>query len=168
MKETFLYFAYGSNMLSRRLRERTPSAVAVGTGYVCGRHLTFDKDGSDGSGKCDMEPTSSQSDRVHGVLYRVDLGEKQLLDEAEGLGESYSEEHVRVVTSDGECRALAYVAIRKETDLHPYGWYKALVVAGAIEHELPVEYVERLRSVESKPDPDGSRRARNEALITNE
>jgi hypothetical protein len=43
MPETFLCFAYGSNMLTRRLAARTPSAVAVGTAYVEGYRLTFDK-----------------------------------------------------------------------------------------------------------------------------
>ena len=43
--ETFTHFAYGSNMLLRRLRaeERAPSAVPIGTGFLEGRRLTFDK-----------------------------------------------------------------------------------------------------------------------------
>jgi cation transport regulator ChaC len=168
MDDTFIYFAYGSNMLSRRLLERTPSAVFIGIGYLCGRKLVFDKDGYDGSGKCDMERTSSQSDRVYGVLYRIDSDEKPLLDQAEGLGESYRQERVRVITDGGEREAMAYVAIRKAPDLLPYNWYKSLVVAGAVEHGLPDDYVERLRNVDSMPDTDDQRRAKNEALITDE
>jgi hypothetical protein len=52
---TVLYFAYGSNMLTRRLRDpaRAPSARVLATGYVTGRRLVFDKAGQDGSGKPD-------------------------------------------------------------------------------------------------------------------
>ena len=66
-----LYFAYGSNMLSRRLRapNRTPSAVAVGTGFVSGRRLTFDKVSTDGSAKCDIEVTTNPNDWAYGVLF---------------------------------------------------------------------------------------------------
>ena len=33
-RETFFYFAYGSNMLARRLSRRTPSAAAVANAHV--------------------------------------------------------------------------------------------------------------------------------------
>ena len=49
MTNNFVYFAYGSNVLTRRLLKRTPSAVAIETGFVERHHLTFDKVGSDGS-----------------------------------------------------------------------------------------------------------------------
>jgi hypothetical protein len=49
LRETLLYFAYGSKMLTRRLTARTPSAVVVGNSYVEGYRLTFDKVSTDGS-----------------------------------------------------------------------------------------------------------------------
>ena len=160
-----LYFAYGSNMLSRRLMARVPSAIAVGVGYASGRRLTFDKVSTDGSGKCDIEPTQSPTDRVYGVLFEISLAERARLDEAEGLGKGYREERVDVVTPCGTRQALAYVATAKEPALTPYHWYKALVVAGATEHRLPDPYVEWLRTVESKQDPKPNRRAENEPLL---
>ncbi len=78
-KPTLSYFAYGSNMFSRRLRARVPSAIAGGVGYVRGRRLTFDKVSNDGSGKCDVEPTLRDTDRVHGVLFEIDCVEKPRL-----------------------------------------------------------------------------------------
>jgi hypothetical protein len=161
----FLYFAYGSNMLSRRLLARTPSAVAVGVGYATGRRLTFDKVSSDGSGKCDIEPTSHPTDRVYGVLFEIATAEKPALGDAEGLGKGYREERVKVITPSATPEALAYVATAKEPALRPYHWYKALVVAGAAEHALPQAYVEWLRTVDSKPDPNTKRRGENEALL---
>ncbi len=164
-RPTFLYFAYGSNMLSRRLRVRTPSAVVIGTGYVCSRRLTFDKVSSDGSGKCDIEQTTNLTDRVYGVLFEIACSEKSDLDAAEGLGKGYREERIIVSTSTGDIEAIAYVATAKEPALRPYHWYKAFVVSGASEHSLPGSYIEWLRTVDSKPDPKATRRAENEALL---
>ena len=159
------YFAYGSNLLSRRLRARTPSAIAKSIGYLSKRRLTFDKVSTDGSGKCDIETTSYPTDRVYGVLFEIACSEKTALDTAEGLGKGYREEPVTVVTSSGSIKAVAYVATAKEPALRPYHWYKALVVAGAVEHALPDAYVEWLRTIDSKPDPKATRRAENEALL---
>ena len=83
--DTFLYFAYGSNMLTRCLKARTPSAIAVGIAFVRGR-LTFDKVSSHGSGKCHVEPTANSTDRVHGVVFRIAAPEEDHLDATEGLG----------------------------------------------------------------------------------
>jgi len=157
-----LYFAYGSNMLSRRLRERTPSAVVIGTGYVSGRRLTFDKVSTDHSGKCNIEVSASPTDRVYGVLFEFNAAEKSNLDAKE---KSYHEDHIQVVTSSGTREAMTYVAISKEPALRPYHCYKALVIAGATEHHLPDFYIEWLRTVDSKPDPNASRRARKEAFL---
>ena len=162
-----LYFAYGANMLSHRLRarDRAPSATAAGTGFVAGRRLTFDKVSTDGSGKCDAELASSPTDRVYGVLYEIDPAEKRNLDRAEGLGAGYREEPVRMVTASGTRDAITYIAMAKEPALRPYHWYKALVVAGAVEHGLPVAYVEWLRTCESQADPNARRRAENELVL---
>ncbi len=167
LTDTIVYFAYGSNMLSRRLRtpDRAPSAVAVGTGFVQGRRLTFDKVSSDGSGKCDIEDTGNPSDRAYGVVFKIGAAEKPNLDRAEGLGRGYREELVKVVTSEGTSDAVTYVATAKEPALRPYHWYKALVVAGAVEHCLPSDYIEWLRTIHSQPDPNAQRCAQNESLL---
>ena len=61
--------------------------------------------------------------------------------------------------------AQTYVASFKEDPLLPYQWYKASVVAGAIEHDLPFEYIEWLRTFESQPDANAKRGTEREALI---
>lgn len=166
--EKFIYFAYGSNMLTRRLTatDRAPSAVPIGVGYVPNRKLTFDKVSSDGSGKCDIETTNNSADRVHGVLFEISSTEKFSLDKAEGLGKGYREEQVQVVAPNGEsCQAITYVATRKDPALCPYDWYKSLVIAGATEHELPSEYIESLRTFYSQPDSNAVRRAEHGSLF---
>jgi gamma-glutamylcyclotransferase len=166
-KKTFQYFAYGSNMLTRRLTaaERAPSAVLVGIGYIEERRLTFNKVSQDGSGKCDAQRTHRKSDRVYGVIYNIAQTDKTALAKAEGLGKGYVEDYVEVITSSGGAKVLTYLATKREPALLPYHWYKAIVIAGAVEHELPTDYVEWLRAFESLEDPNGERRAKNEALL---
>lgn len=164
---TFKYFGYGSNMLTRRLTatDRAPSAKAIGVGYVEGRRLTFSKVSQDGSGKCDAEGTGKKTDRVYGVIFEISQTDKAALNRAEGLGKGYAEEYVEVVTGSSNVEVVIYIATKKESVLRPYHWYKAITVAGAVEHGLPKDYVEWLRAFESIEDPNADRRAKNEALL---
>jgi gamma-glutamylcyclotransferase len=165
MAESILYFAYGSNMMTRRLRKRTPSAHCEGTGFVRRHRLTFDKVSTDGSAKCDLEPTENETDRTYGVLFRIRAEEEPALDAAEGLGKGYRKDQVSVITANGETTALAYLATDKNPAARPYHWYKAMVIAGAMEHTLPDSYIEWLRTAPSDADPKPDRRAENEALL---
>jgi len=166
MADSFLYFAYGSNMLTRRLRKRTPSAMAIGTVFVERYRLTFNKVSTDGSGKCNIKPTNDPADRVYGVLFSIEIREEENLDEAEGLGSGYQKRDVRVVSPTGAQTAIASVADNTNPLLLPYDWYKDFVVRGAIEHKLPVVYVRRLQTTGSLRDSNERRRARNEAVLT--
>ena len=166
MSETFLYFAYGSNMLTRRLRERTPSATALGKCFVSGYRLTFDKVSIDGSGKCTLVPTGNPADRTYGVLFRIDVSEISDLDRAEGLGSGYRRETIEVTTETSSEKALTYIATVARTDLLPYDWYKEYVVRGASEHGLPAEYINALQLVRTNSDPNAKRRAEHFALLS--
>lgn len=67
------------------------------------------------------------------------------------------------MTDSGTESALAYVATDADPSRRPYHWYKALVIAGAIEHALPTDYIDRLRAVRSGPDPMPNRRTKRAA-----
>jgi len=153
-------------MFTARLRERVPSAVAIGIGRLIGYALKWHKRSLDGSGKCDIESTGRNEDVVWGVLFELDASEKSALDRAEGLGNGYVERQLDVTTERGIVTATAYVATAKDPSRKPYNWYKAFVVAGANEHQLPQEYVEILESAPSTPDPKPARAAENERLLS--
>lgn len=159
-------FAYGSNMLTARLRERVPSAVAIGTGRLQGHVLRWQKRSRDGSGKCDARATGRIEDIVWGVLFEFNAVEKPALDRAEGLNNGYVERQVDVITDRGTVSAIAYIATDSDPSLRPYHWYKAFVVAGAREHGLPQEYPQSLEGAPSVPDPDSARATRNERVLT--
>ncbi len=152
-------------MLTARLRERVPSAAAVGTGRLPGHVLKWHKRSRDGSGKCDIESTARNEDIVWGVLFELDSAEKPALDRAEGRNNGYVERQLDILTDRGTVRAVAYIATTKDPVLRPYHWYKGFVVAGAREHGLPPEYIQSIESTPSIPDPDAARAAHNERLL---
>lgn len=161
-----LYFAYGSNMLTERLRERVPSAQPLTSAHLPGRALRFHKRSIDGSGKCNLVDADRES-VVHGVLFRVNPDELTALDEAEHRGRGYERCRVHPQTPNQTVEAFAYVAQPAYIDdaLLPYDWYKALVVAGAHQHGLPQSYRGHLDEVRTYPDPDESRRAAHQSLV---
>lgn len=148
------YFAYGSNMSSKRLRARTESARPIGVFSLPGFALRFHKVGKDGSGKCDAFHTGDSADRVVGVLYDLDPADEAPLDRVEGLGWGYRKEQVEVEGPRGDIEsAFTYCAIRIDRSLRPYSWYLEHVLAGAREAGLPEEYVAGLERYDATPDP---------------
>ncbi len=154
-----VYFAYGSNMSTARLRKRMPSCEPRGIATLPGRVLRFHKRSVDRSGKCNAL-ADFESD-VIGVLFTFDPGERGKLDEAEGVGNGYEHVIVTVINDKGRRqKVITYLATQDYIDdaLKPYGWYKDFVIAGAKEHGLPPEYIASyIESVESVEDPDKAR-----------
>jgi len=160
-----LYFAYGSNMSTSRLRARVPSAQCVGVAELAGHRLEFHKVGMDGSAKCDASGTGSDDDVVIGVVFRIDEREKPLLDEFEGLGRGYREKQVSVLArSEERLDAFTYCATWIDDSLRPFDWYRQHVLRGAAEHGLPDPYVRRIMAIGSVSDPDMARSATETAM----
>ncbi|MFW6058299.1 MAG: gamma-glutamylcyclotransferase family protein, partial [Persicimonas sp.] len=146
------YFAYGSNMLTERLRRRVPSTTPLGPARLEGFELRFHKRGADGSAKCNVVADTDAC--VHGVLFEIHSQERYLLDRAEGLGYGYELVDIELDTSQGAVEAFCYVASPDHIDrsLLPFRWYKDFVVHGGVEHQLPAPYVQRIRQIEALSD----------------
>ena len=151
-------------MLVKRIQNRVPSAIPRGVAILEGYELRWHKSSKDGSGKCDVVLSSDVEAEVYGVLYEIALDEKQNLDKAEGLGAGYNEKSVIVKVSDGRVKCTVYYATSIDPALVPYSWYKALVVAGARQHELPSKYIAMLDQVLVSQDFDAVRHAENIAI----
>jgi gamma-glutamylcyclotransferase len=159
---TFMYFAYGSNMLTERLRaaDRCPTASPVGVGSVRGFTLQFCKRSEDGSGKATIVRSERAAARVIGVVFEIDEGEKWNLDKAEGVGRGYDVlDNVTVQLESGhEVLARTYIGTQLDQTLRPYDWYRALVIAGAMQHGLPSNWIATLEATEIIRDLDPGRR----------
>ncbi len=161
------YFAYGSNMLLARLRERVPSADPIGTAILTEHRLLFHKRSRDGSGKGNILETGDPKDEVHGVVYEILDTEKPSLDRAEGLGVGYFEKVVRLRVGQTWCEAFTYFANDEFIDdvLKPYAWYKDFVLFGAKENNLSSEYISAIEAVEAIEDRDSEREGMNRRIL---
>lgn len=161
-----LYFAYGSNMFTKRLQNRAPSASKITNAALSGYSLYFHKrSNKDGSGKCNIRPKNDSV--VYGVIYEIDKKQKSDLDRAEGLGYGYEEAHITVNTDNGIADVFTYMASESHigNSLNPFSWYKTLVLVGTNEHGLPEDYIANIKAVNSVIDPDKNRRNNELSII---
>ena len=162
-------FAYGSNMPTARITDKTrcPSAKSLGVAELRGYELRWHKVSSkDGSAKADIIKTDVKGVSVFGVLYEISPEEKPALNRIEGLGNGYKEVDVVVLHNGTEATVTAYLATEIDEKLKPYTWYKALVVFGAKEHELPEAYIAQIEAVPAVEDADRARHNREMRPIT--
>jgi len=158
--EYLTYFAYGSNMHPNRMKQRVPSAEAVGIARLGKYSVCFHKRGwKDGSGKCNAHFTGDPGDEVIGVIYKVLSSEKSMLDSCEGVGNGYEVRNITVLHDNDKRAVFTYIAEEMHIDdkLVPYSWYKLYVVHGARHHGLPESYILSLNSVRAIEDPDCDR-----------
>lgn len=156
-------------MCSGRLRERVPSDF-VTIAKLTAHQLRFHKlSKKDSSSKGDAFYTGVATDVVWGVVYDIPDSKKAVLDGFEGRGYGYEDAGVMVTLPTGEpLQARTYLADPKfiREGLAPYSWYKAYVLAGAVEHALPLEYVAgAIESVFASEDPDEKRHAEETAKL---
>ena len=161
-EQHFVCFAYGSNMLIKKLRVRCRNAVKIGVCKIKKHNLKFHKVSKDHSGKCDCELTQIESDEVYGVLFRIPKSEAKSLDKAEGLGNGYEKKKIDVTTiEEGKDTAVMYCATdeAKDPNKKPYVWYLNQVIEGAKENYLPDDYIAKIRKVAADEDQDRARHA---------
>ena len=160
-----LYFAYGSNMSTRRIRQRVPSAQPLSVGVLDGHRLAFHKVGRDGSAKCDALVSPNVGECLYGVVYRIDPAHRARLDAAEGLGNGYQCKTVALRLADGtRATAFTYYATHIDPSLRPYPWYKEHVLRGAREHGLPGPHIAEIAGIPTVDDHDPARQVLESAV----
>lgn len=160
----FYVFSYGSNMLLDRIKDRVDSVEVVDKHELKGFKLIFNKKCNDGSRKANIEETKDIEDSVWGVIHKIDLADKPILDKFEALGKGYQLTNF-MLTIEEDYRLIHYYVATEYRYLEigkPYDCYLNLVIAGAKENGFPNEYIEQLKSIESKIDMDVKRREKNE------
>lgn len=163
---SFLYFAYGSNMLVERLAKRCSSAQSIGVAAIDGYSLTFSKLSQDESGKATIE-ASEPDNQVHGAVFQIQISEREELDVAEGDGYLRVDDlMVMLLPEQRKVVASAYIAKDevKRAGLQPYDWYMGLILAGAAQQGLPSSCIAALQEVEVSVDPKLDRKSRQAAL----
>jgi len=165
--DRLLYFAYGSNLYSPRLRFRVPTCRVVMTASLPDHRLVFHKRSIDGSAKCDAIADPGQE--TLGVIYEIDITELRNLRDAEGVRNGYEECTVSVRNSQGAgISCLSYLAASSHIDatLLPYTWYRDFVLWGCREHGFLDAYLSQfILAVRSIKDPQPSRELQRRAEV---
>jgi gamma-glutamylcyclotransferase (GGCT)/AIG2-like uncharacterized protein YtfP len=143
-----LYFAYGSNLKSGRMRQRVPSTRREAVAFLEDHRLVCNKRGRDGSAKANLVRAAGH--RVWGVLYRIERVHLAWLDRFET---GYERVDVEVRTTAGDARsASTYRSDQITRDPIPFEWYRGMILEGAREHGLPEEYLKVLEALPTRPD----------------
>jgi uncharacterized protein (TIGR00369 family) len=142
-----LYFAYGSNMASARLRERAPAARALGATLLPGYAWRCNKRSADGTSRANL--VAERGAETWGVLYEIHDRDWEALDRAEG---GYARIAVEVIRDGVRGSAQTYVSDRVADEWSPAPWYLGLVIAGAREHALPPAWIAAIEALVPKEE----------------
>ena len=152
-----------------RLKERVLSAIKVCNASVEGYKFSFNKRSNvDGSAKGNIHQTNDVTDKVWGVVFEIAETDKSGLDEVEGLGKGYNEQQIELFDEKGNAvQAQVYVTDSGaiNNDVLPFDWYKAFVVTGAEQNNLPADYTETLKNATAKADKNAQRSQKQLAIL---
>ncbi|XP_046387088.1 gamma-glutamylcyclotransferase-like [Ischnura elegans] len=167
--EKFLYFGYGSNLLSKRILINNPSAVRKGAAKLTGYRLDFNGYAQRwGGAVATIVPDGGH--HVWGALWEMNMTDVGNLDRQEGVESGiYEPMEVEVESSeDGRIRARTYRYVKEPfpdttatsgnislgtlwaelpEKRRPSPEYRRVVVLGALETGLPAEYTSALEMI---------------------
>ncbi|MDH6232230.1 gamma-glutamylcyclotransferase [Mesorhizobium soli] len=143
------YFAYGTLLGERHMRESYPSAKATGVAFYDQHELGFWRYADAASGGCTI--VHNPDGILFGVLYELSREDMARLLEVGGLAAWYEARELDVTRVTGGRTRV--VTLRVEGNRGP--WvppvdYAALVTNGAREAALPQEYIAKLDSIVEK------------------
>lgn len=153
----FLYFAYGSNLLAKRIHINCPSAFRAGIGKLEGYRLDFNMYAKGWKGAvATIVPTEEKT--VWGAIWKIASEEMRKLDKQEGVDRgAYVPLEVDVELPNGtklKCRTYQqtnlpkYVKLSKlPVDRRPSPAYLNVIIDGARESELPEYYQDFLQTI---------------------
>ncbi|KAL7072945.1 hypothetical protein ACQ4LE_008012 [Meloidogyne hapla] len=155
----FFYFSYGSNLLKERIHVGVSEAVFISIGVLNNFELSFFDDSKRWKGAlASIEP--KEGSRVFGCIWRVPYS---LLDALDMLRNEKNNlfKFLKFRQETGYHRlmiqVLSYSSMHRTFNCLTYQYsntnrvvaapsphYKEVIIAGAVEHKLPNEYIERL------------------------
>jgi gamma-glutamylcyclotransferase len=142
------YFAYGSNMNWRQMKQRCSSATFVSVACLKDHRFAITRQSRRRlCGTADIVPEPGSE--VFGIVYEIDDYDLGLLD---GFEDGYGREKM-FVTPIGDGRNLleawVYIAEKESCPPLPNALYKRLIVEGARHWKLPQDYIDMLEKLET-------------------
>ncbi|XP_049762234.1 gamma-glutamylcyclotransferase-like isoform X1 [Schistocerca cancellata] len=158
LEDKFLYFAYGSNLLAKRIHINNPTAVRISKAKLADYRLDFGYWSRRWKGAA-ATVVPDQGKHVWGAVWQMDKSDMDNLDRQEGVSSDiYFPFEVEVEKPDGKkllCRC--YQLCNTPTELKPgqpipedrlpSELYLSVIIQGARETGLPNEYIEQLEKI---------------------
>ncbi|KAI5718249.1 hypothetical protein M8J77_018673 [Diaphorina citri] len=152
--DTFLYFAYGSNLNSKRIHVNNPSAKRKGVGLLKDYRLDFGRFSERWKGAV-ATVVPDKGEEVWGAIWEIDSKDMDNLDNQEGVHINWYQVIEPDVLMDNQtvkCRSYHLCGNpEKQTPLpearYPSQLYHEVIVQGAVETGLPKEYLEKLKAI---------------------
>ena len=143
-----LHFAYGANMGRAVMRKHAAEAEPVGVAALQDHRFVITADGY-------ASVVPKRTETVYGVLWRISPRDRATLDAWENVAAGlYRAETLPVQQAGRRHAALVYLARPGDTGRAKAG-YMELVIAAALEWQLPQAYIASLRPW-SPPDSAGA------------
>ena len=131
------YFAYGSNMLPKRLLERIKKYHTAFQAMLPEHHFVYNKKSIDGTAKANVESDGVAA--VHGVCFEIDEDDLAILKKYEG---GYDQRNIVVTTRNGnKTKAVTYISDSIDSALAVSDKYKSMVLKGAEYWEFSESYM---------------------------
>ncbi|KAJ6635519.1 Gamma-glutamylcyclotransferase [Pseudolycoriella hygida] len=156
--ETFLYFAYGSNLLSKRIHIQNPTAKRKTIGQLKNYRLDFLRASTNWNG-CSATIVEDDGSSVWGAIWEINVSNMKDLDRQEGVDVNFYKVLMKSIeTPNGEelpCRLYQQVRNPTESvkfedipfDRQPSKTYLKCILDGAVESELPSDYIDSLEKI---------------------
>lgn len=129
------YFAYGSNLWRRQMKERCPEHRLIGVGVLKGYRWIISERGY-------ANIVKSDQDKVYGVVYKISPSDEQTLDTKEGVHSgAYRKEMMNIEIDNHVLYCLVYIdPVTNEGK--PKQEYIDRINKGISDSNLPSAYVE--------------------------
>lgn len=137
------YFAYGSNMNHKQMKERCPSSKFLRRVYLDDYKFVYDGYSQTRKGSV-ANIVELKGGIVWGGLFEINEDNLAALDCHEGYPKSYDRKTLRVRNENNSVhKAWVYSRIGQKQG-RPSGEYRKTVVRGAKDCNLPEEYIKNL------------------------
>ena len=146
------YFAYGSNLSTRYLRDYCPSATFVMRAILPNFRVEFRRYSTEMRGGI-SSIIEAPSELVHGVIFEVDVAEIEALDILEDVPQGLYRRETFLVLDEASSwqRADLYRVVEPSGPYTPAKQYIELMIEGATEHGLETTYIDRLNELRRSP-----------------
>nr|BAN20850.1 conserved hypothetical protein [Riptortus pedestris] len=155
MTGKFRYFAYGSNLLEKRIHINNPTAKRVSIGKLQNFRLDFNYWSERWGGNA-ATVVPDDNECVWGAIWDIDNSNMADLDRQEGVDAGvYKVINVNVEDPSGAnmtCRSYQLCSLptyspQLPSSRYPSKIYLDTIIKGAVESKLPNDYIEKLRNI---------------------